>query len=69
MSNIIKQIDMYKWMNSTSMPITIVTDRDKGLLSAQEVIFPDSYKRFCARHLLGNIPAPAFDGQTTRRRE
>lgn len=40
--------------------LIITSDRAKGLLKTIETKFPQAHHRFCALHLLGNIPKPAF---------
>ena len=63
MTNILKNKEISDWINHSTSIKTIITDRDKGLLSAQDLMFPSAFKRYCGRHLLGNIPGPAFDDQ------
>lgn len=44
----------------TNSELVVITDRCKGLIGAVQQTLPDAHHRYCALHLLGNIPSPAF---------
>eukprot|EP01033_Poteriospumella_lacustris_P010990 gene10990-7822_t len=46
-----------------SPEVVIITDRSKGLIGAISKCLPSAHHRYCAMHLLGNIPRPAFSEQ------
>lgn len=44
----------------------VITDRAKGLLNAVREELPTAHHRFCALHLLGNVPSPSFTEEQRR---
>lgn len=40
--------------------LVVITDRAKGLINAVREELPTAHHRFCALHLLGNVPSPNF---------
>lgn len=43
--------------------VVVIADRSKGLIGAISNCLPSVHHRYCAMHLLGNIPRPAFSEQ------
>lgn len=43
-----------------SNELVVITDRCEGLIGAVQQTLPDAHHRYCALHLLGNVPSPAF---------
>lgn len=40
--------------------LVVASDRDKGLILSIDTEFPNAHHRYCARHLLGNLPKPSI---------
>ncbi|KAG8386591.1 hypothetical protein BUALT_Bualt03G0164200 [Buddleja alternifolia] len=46
---------------------TFLSDKQKGLIPAFEIVFPGSDNRFCVRHLFGNMKTAGFRGKAYKR--
>ena len=60
----VESLASWKWFLQTlkedlgidnTIPWTIMTDKQKGLIPAVQQVFPDSEYRFCVRHLYSNF--------------
>jgi hypothetical protein len=58
---LLKNDTLQQVLNSDEL--VVITDRSKGLIGAIEKCLPNAHHRYCAMHLLGNIPRPSFSGQ------
>ena len=47
--------DMHPYVSSHPEPLTFMSDRQKGLIEAVTEVFPNSYQRFCFRHMVKNL--------------
>ncbi|XP_026419385.1 uncharacterized protein LOC113315306 [Papaver somniferum] len=54
-----------KGIISQDRPLTIISDREAGLLKHVPLVFPKSYHSICLYHMKGNIPVPKGKSRQT----
>ncbi|XP_019196362.1 PREDICTED: uncharacterized protein LOC109190352 [Ipomoea nil] len=56
-----KDLDLVNHSN-----LTLISDKQKGLIPAFEEVFPEAIHRFCVRHLYGNLRVAGFHGKAIK---
>ena len=47
--------NMYPYVSRHPKPLTLMSDRQKRLIEVVTEVFPNSYQRFCFRHMVKNL--------------